>query len=232
MKISELVRRTQVSKETIHYYLREGLLRKPRKTKKNVSEYTENHVEQIRLIKGLQDNYYLPLAVVKKILKQKKGISTAKQESMKVLSEHFRPIDRLIGAEDVKGTEAYLEATGLGKPWLEQFTVWGIITPFERNGDLFYSSNNVLIGKLLTDMDQLGFGPKDGYDPSALKRIFEFFSEFVKNGARTIMEKNLKSDAPGDTVPNGIKYAEVMGFFIYYLWHKLITEEFDGEDRI
>ena len=40
MKISELVKQTQVSKETIHYYIREGLLPRPRKLGKNVAEYT------------------------------------------------------------------------------------------------------------------------------------------------------------------------------------------------
>ena len=60
MKIRELVKKTGVSKETIHYYIREGLLRKPRKFGKNVAEYNENHVEQIRIIKALRDNYFLP----------------------------------------------------------------------------------------------------------------------------------------------------------------------------
>ncbi|NNL75879.1 MAG: MerR family DNA-binding transcriptional regulator, partial [Desulfobacterales bacterium] len=32
MKISQLVKRTGVPKETIHFYIREGLLRKPRKS--------------------------------------------------------------------------------------------------------------------------------------------------------------------------------------------------------
>lgn len=41
MKIGELMRRTGTSKETIHHYLREGLLRKPHKTKGNVANYEE-----------------------------------------------------------------------------------------------------------------------------------------------------------------------------------------------
>ncbi|MBT6613032.1 MAG: MerR family transcriptional regulator, partial [Deltaproteobacteria bacterium] len=53
MKISELVKSTGVSKETIHYYIREGLLRKPRKTGRNVAQYGEEYVEQIRTIKAL-----------------------------------------------------------------------------------------------------------------------------------------------------------------------------------
>jgi DNA-binding transcriptional MerR regulator len=70
MKISEVVKKTKVPKETIHYYVREGLIPKPRKTGKNVANYTEVHVEQILLIKQIQDNFYLPLSLIKKIVKQ------------------------------------------------------------------------------------------------------------------------------------------------------------------
>ena len=72
MKISKLVQRTRVSKETVHYYIREGLLPKPRKRGRNIADYDEGYVERIRLIKELQDRYFLPLAVIKNILKHQK----------------------------------------------------------------------------------------------------------------------------------------------------------------
>jgi len=69
MKISELVKRTGVPKETIHFYIREGLLRKPRKSGVNSAEYGERYVDQIQLIKDLRDNYYLPIPEIKKVVK-------------------------------------------------------------------------------------------------------------------------------------------------------------------
>ena len=69
MKISQLVKRTGVPKETIHFYIREGLLRKPRKSGVNSAEYNERYVDQIQLIKDLRDNYYLPIPEIKKIVK-------------------------------------------------------------------------------------------------------------------------------------------------------------------
>ena len=66
MKIGELVKRTGVPKETIHYYIREGLLRKPRKSGSNVAEYTEGHVERILLVKELRDIFFLPIHDIKK----------------------------------------------------------------------------------------------------------------------------------------------------------------------
>ena len=67
MKISQLVKRTGVPKETIHFYIREGLLRKPRKSGVNAAEYNESYVDRIRLIKDLRDNFYLPIPEIKKI---------------------------------------------------------------------------------------------------------------------------------------------------------------------
>ena len=69
MKISELASKTKVAKETIHYYVREGLIPRPRKMGKNVADYSQVHVEQIQLIKQIQDNFYLPLSLIKEIVK-------------------------------------------------------------------------------------------------------------------------------------------------------------------
>ncbi|MBW1899946.1 MAG: MerR family transcriptional regulator, partial [Deltaproteobacteria bacterium] len=126
MKISELVKRTGVPKETIHYYIREGLLRKPRKNGKNVANYTENYIDQIRLIKGLRDNYYLPLSVIKKILRRIKKQSRTRQSALQLLSEHFRPIDQFV-TKEITGREAFLEATGMGSKWLDKMEEWGIL---------------------------------------------------------------------------------------------------------
>jgi DNA-binding transcriptional MerR regulator len=70
MRISELVKKTSVPKETIHFYIREGLLRKPRKSGSNAADYTSGYVDRILLIKELRDSFFLPIPEIKKILKQ------------------------------------------------------------------------------------------------------------------------------------------------------------------
>lgn len=72
MRIAELAKRSSTSKETIHFYLREGLLKKPKKTSRNMAYYDESHLEQLRLIKRLRSESYLPLGVIKQVLKQGK----------------------------------------------------------------------------------------------------------------------------------------------------------------
>ena len=51
MTIGELSKRTGVSTQTIHYYLKEGLLPKPVKTSKTWAYYTYAHVERINMIR-------------------------------------------------------------------------------------------------------------------------------------------------------------------------------------
>ena len=111
MKIKELVQRSRVSKETVHYYIREGLLPKPRKRGRNIAEYDGSYVERIRMIKELQDNYFLPLAVIKNILKNRKK-SPEGQSFLSLRREYFRPVDQLLPGE-IAGEEAFRKATGL-----------------------------------------------------------------------------------------------------------------------
>ncbi len=91
MKISELVKRTGVPKETIHFYIREGLLRKPRKSGVNSAEYNERYVDQIQLIKDLRDNYYLPIPEIKKVVKEFNKQSPSDQAVSQFYSRFFPP---------------------------------------------------------------------------------------------------------------------------------------------
>ncbi|MFZ0931991.1 MAG: MerR family transcriptional regulator [Syntrophobacteraceae bacterium] len=59
MKIGGLVNETRVSREAIHYCVRESLLPRPRRPGKNVAGYNESYVGRIRLIKELQDQSFL-----------------------------------------------------------------------------------------------------------------------------------------------------------------------------
>lgn len=225
MKISELVKRTGVPKETIHYYIREGLLRKPRKNGINVANYTENYIDQIRLIKGLRDNYYLPLSVIKKILRRIKKQSRTRQSALQLLSEYFRPIDQFV-INEITGKEAFLEATGMGSKWLDKMEEWGILRAEKKNGRLSYSVEDVIIGKLLVDMDKIGFGPKDGYDPVVLKQISDFFTKFVAEGSKEYYQKNMERLSSDDLLEKGARYTEIVGLFLYYLYRKLARENF------
>lgn len=69
MRMAELARLSEVSRETIHYYLREGLLAPGEKSGRTVSYYDDSHLERLRLIRQLREEKYLPVAVIRSILR-------------------------------------------------------------------------------------------------------------------------------------------------------------------
>ena len=225
MKISELAKRTGIPKETIHYYIREGVLRKPRKTGRNIADYSESYVEQIRIIKGLQDNYFLPLSVIKKIIKHQKTQSLSEKSSFQFLSEYFKPLDRLL-TSDITGREAFREATGLSRKWLAKMEEWAVITAEIKDGHSVYSQDDVILGRLLVDMDRIGFGPKDDYDPEDIKRISDFVREYVATSQKGYYQSNLERLNSKELIEKGIKFTEIMSLFFYHLYRKLVREEY------
>jgi DNA-binding transcriptional MerR regulator len=71
LRIGELAREAGVSRETIHYYLREGLLQSAEKVNARLSYFDDGHLARLRLIKAFQQAH-IPLA---RIREQLEGMS-------------------------------------------------------------------------------------------------------------------------------------------------------------
>ena len=224
MKIRELVERTRVSKETVHYYIREGLLPKPRKRGRNIADYEDSHVERIRLIKELQDHYFLPLAVIKNILKRRRKSSEG-QSLLGLRREYFRPVDQLLPHE-IDGEEAFRKATGLGRSWLTKMEEWGIINPEVRKGGKVYSQDDITLGKLVVEMDEIGIGVKNGFDAEALKHYRDMFREIVVMSHKYYIGATLGKLSPEDFSKRIVQGREIMSAFFYHLYRKLSREEY------
>ena len=69
MRVSELADRTGISRATIKYYLREGLLMPGAATGATQADYGEEHVRRLRLIKALTDVVGLPVARARDVLR-------------------------------------------------------------------------------------------------------------------------------------------------------------------
>ena len=220
MKISELVKRTGVPKETIHFYIREGLLRKPRKSGVNSAEYNERYVDQIQLIKDLRDNYYLPIPEIKKVVKNFKKQSPSDQAISQFHSRFFRPADRLF-ANEISGSEKFRQETGLGRKWLQRAEEWGLITPDVLDGgEVVYSPDDVAVGKLMVDMDRLGFGPKEGHDPEDLRYIAEFVQKYVVDIFKKYYQDNLEKLTSKEYDERASQFNEVISLLFYHLYRK------------
>ena len=223
MKISSVVKRTGVPKETIHFYIREGLLRKPRKSGVNIAEYTENHVKQIQFIKELRDNFYFPIPLIKKIVRKVKKQPSSDQAFFELHGKYFRPADRLLN-EEIAGSEKFHETTGLGRKWIRKAEEWGLINPHVKDGQPVYSLDDIAIAKLMVDMDRIGFGPKDGHDPEDLRHISDFVKEFVVSSFEKYYRTNLEKLSAADFEQKRDQFHEVISLFFYHLYRKFARQ--------
>ncbi|MGH2760814.1 MAG: MerR family transcriptional regulator [Actinomycetota bacterium] len=68
MRIDELAQRAGVPTRTIRYYTQQGLLPSP-ELKGRVGYYNSRHLDRLRLIKELQEKRYLPLSVIRSVIR-------------------------------------------------------------------------------------------------------------------------------------------------------------------
>ena len=225
MKIKELVQRTQIPKETIHYYIREGLLPKPRKRCKNMADYDESYIEKIRRIKELQYNHFLPLAVIKEILKNPKKFAET-HPSLDLQPDEPRP-QAPSSPPEVIGEEAYREATGLKEAWREKLEEWGFLTPKVRDDKKVYLPDEVALGRLIVELENLDPQKKERGDLGPMKQARDLLREIIILSHRSFIDPALGKLPPEELSRKILQGGEILSQFFYHLYRKLSREEHD-----
>jgi DNA-binding transcriptional MerR regulator len=96
--MKDLERATGVSRETIRYYIREGLLPEPERPERNVAWYDASFVERILLIKRLQSERFLPLSVIKGIVGDARELTEMEARALHALDGQIVPSAARAGA--------------------------------------------------------------------------------------------------------------------------------------
>ncbi|MFN2376475.1 MAG: MerR family transcriptional regulator [Candidatus Binatia bacterium] len=84
----DLVRLAGLPRETIHFYLAQGLLPKPLKTGRNTALYGPQHLDRLHRIKELQERHFLPLRAIKAVLEE--GTSGEFSEAQEAMLKRVR----------------------------------------------------------------------------------------------------------------------------------------------
>ena len=105
LRMKDLVSRSGLSRDTIHFYMSEGLVPPPTKKRRNMAWYGPEHLERLETIKKLQQERFLPLKAIKAVLSGEAG-ETA--ESGRFTTGQERLIEKL-------KTELSSEVVGSGR---------------------------------------------------------------------------------------------------------------------
>ena len=197
MKMKELERVTGIGRETIRYYIREGLLPAPERPKRNVALYGDVHVSRLKLIRRLQSERHLPLSLIKTIVTSEAENPVTGFEAFIGLENRLGPMlsDGRAFAPGRLGDVA--RAAGVSMEDVRKLVEIGFITIDERDGDEWLNQRNVRLLELIGEWRAAGYITEAGF-PVEIYRIYVEVTEVLAHRAVAQFYRNFGSKVTTD----------------------------------
>ncbi|MBI4306391.1 MAG: MerR family transcriptional regulator, partial [Chloroflexi bacterium] len=136
MLIGELSKRSGVAAHTINFYVREGLLPRPKKLNRTRASYSEEHLEWLEAIQRFQSLGY-PLRLLRRAIDQW-GHSRATLERLRRSGAYQAIPESGLGATESGGAlpepvtlDHLVQLTGLSVKQVDALEKWGLLRPRE-----------------------------------------------------------------------------------------------------
>jgi DNA-binding transcriptional MerR regulator len=181
LRMQELAERSGVSAGTIKHYLREGLLPEPVRTSRNMAYYPHDFVDRIRLIKRLQEERFMPLKLIKRMLDQDPDRARA------LVEIEDRIIERALAARDERRVSAaqVRERYRIPQNVLDRLAELGILTPNSRG----YDADDVQIIEAIGRFRAGGYDEALGFTVYDTLRYREALEPLVSEEVRTLLDR-------------------------------------------
>ncbi len=170
----ELEKASGVGRETIRYYIREGLLPEPDRASRNSASYSDGHVARLRAIKRLQEERFLPLAVIRSLLDADDG-------DRWLAPAAFPMLDTLLAARlEAGGTarmpvDIVIDQLGSELRFIDEHAATGMIS---IDADGMMTARDAAILATIKELGDIGFTEELGFTGEQM-RIYLDFVEWV-----------------------------------------------------
>lgn len=216
LRMRELAARSGVSAATIKHYLREGLLPEPVRTSRNMAYYPPDFVERIRVIKQLQEERFMPLKAIKRVMDED-------PERTRALVElEDRVIERAAAGEESRVSGAELRRRyDVPKEVLDRLAELEVLTP-TRAG---YSPTDVTIVEAIARFRAGGYDERIGFTVYDTLRYKSALEELVKEEVEVLMGRlagEMETDRALELIDSG---REPLNDLIAALHSKLLLSE-------
>ena len=216
LRMSELAEASGVSAGTIKHYLREGLLPEPVKTSRNMAYYPPESVERIKLIKQLQEERFMPLKAIRRVLAED-------PERARALVElEDRILERAQSDERARVSRAEVERRyEIPREALDRLEQIGVLTPNSRG----YASQDVQVLEAISRFRAGGYDERIGftvYDTLRYKRALE---QLVEEEVEVVLERLAGELEPDRVVALMEAGAAPLRDLIAAMHSKLLVEE-------
>lgn len=190
IRISELSRETGVSIPALHFYSREGLIAPSVKTARNMAYYDRQCIDDVRYIKELQTRKYLPLSVIKLIIRSRRsGQETGHLQEMETFVDSvFQPVE--ISGQDSLSMQELVKESGLSVSEIDILDSTGLITSTGKGRGRCYSDLDLRICRTVADLKQYGLEAVDF-------KVYRYYLQSVQREYDVIHRKIHESNKTG-----------------------------------
>ncbi|MDQ3337307.1 MAG: MerR family transcriptional regulator [Myxococcota bacterium] len=168
LRMRDVMERTGLSRQAIHFYVEEGLVDRPVKTGKTMGYYSDAHVERILLIKKLQEEHFLPLKAIRAMLDDKQGDFTRAQQQVLRDVKVRLPAATTEEPDDDIALADVLEKTKLARREVTELERAGMVEVVRGR----VSTDHAWLIELWAEVRAAGFTRELGFGPDLLA-IFE-----------------------------------------------------------
>jgi DNA-binding transcriptional MerR regulator len=180
LKMSQLAEASGVSAGTIKHYLREGLLPEPVRTSRNMAYYPPDFVERIRLIKQLQEQRFMPLRMIKRML------DDDPERTRALVELEDRIIDRAMAGEESRVSRSELQRRyDVPREVIDRLAELGVLTPTSRG----YSPSDARIVEAISRFRAGGYDERIGFTVYDTLRYKSALEELVKEEVDVLLDR-------------------------------------------
>lgn len=192
LKMSELAERAGVSTGTVKHYLREGLLGDGRdvvRTSRNMAWYPPSFVARVQLIKRLQEERFMPLRAIKRVMDE------GPEQAAALVALEDRILERALEAapgERVSAAEVR-RRYDVPRNVLDRLAELEILTPTSRG----YDPDDVAVIAAISRFRASGYDEALGFTVFDTLRYREALLPLVEQEVRTLLDR-LAGEVPVD----------------------------------
>lgn len=180
LTVSQVAERTGVPVATIKFYIREGLLPRPRTSARTRGHYDEAFVARLELVRELRSRRRLSLREIGTLLAELGEGATLTEAELRLLAR-----ERLDAAIDPTHSlppvtrERLRERSGLRAEDIEGLERHGLLTPRVLEGAVVYAERDARIAEVIGALRSSGYNEKLGFTIADLAKYVEIIRAVV-----------------------------------------------------
>jgi DNA-binding transcriptional MerR regulator len=230
LRMRDLVRESGLPRETIHFYIQQGLLPKALKTGRNTALYAPEHLERLRRIRELQERQFLPLRAIRAILDD-----TADEDLTSEQEDLVRRVRATLGGwihEQLNPTVAVSDfvPSRVPRQELRELVEAGLVRVHGTADRGTLTEDDAVILECWAQFKEAGLGPDRGVGPEEFRLYDTAMEQLVRREARLALRAY--AGAPAEEISRVVEQSgPIIGRLLSALHRKRLREfvaEFDG----